>query len=279
MVNNESAIVVESLSVRRGRRNVIRDLSLEVHAGRVTGLLGPSGSGKSTLIRALIGVQAGVRGTITLLGHPAGARALSRRVAYMSQSAAIYDDLSVIQNVAYFAAALGQRGAEVARVIEAVDLTEYAKTLVSRLSGGQRNRVALAVALLGRPEILVLDEPTVGLDPLLRRDLWELFRRVADDGAAVLVSSHVMDEAARCDDLILLRDGEVLAHDTLSNLYARTGTTDPEAVFLSLVDVPAAADDVDASNRDDAHAAPRPKRRAHAHAAETSSTAASEGER
>lgn len=241
MLNNEIVVHVAGLTVRRDRSTVLRDVALEIAAGRITGLLGPSGAGKSTLIRALIGVQAGVSGTVEILGHRAGSRSLARQVSYMSQSAAIYDDLTIGQNVSYFASALGLGTQEIARAVDAVDLAKQRSRLVSSLSGGQRNRVALAIALLGEPKVVVLDEPTVGLDPLLRRDLWAVFRRVADSGAAVVVSSHVMDEAARCDDLVLLRDGEVLAHDSLPALYAETGTGTPEEVFLALVERNAAA--------------------------------------
>lgn len=252
MMNKSSVVEIDHLTVRRGRADVLHDVSLRFAAGRVTGLLGPSGAGKSTLIRALIGVQSGVSGSIHILGHSAGSRALSRKVSYMSQSAAIYDDLTVRQNVAYFGATLGLSDADVVDAIAAVDLSDFSSALVSSLSGGQRNRVALAIALLGNPQVVVLDEPTVGLDPVLRRDLWRIFRRVAEAGAAVLVSSHVMDEAARCDDLVLMRDGRVLAHDTLGALYAATGAADPEGVFLSLVETAAGAVDAQADS------APRP---------------------
>lgn len=236
MMNKQMAVRVIDLSVRRGRSTVLHNVSLDIAPGRITGLLGPSGAGKSTLIRSLIGVQAGVRGKVTIEGHKAGSRALARAVSYMSQSAAIYDDLTVAQNVSYFGAALGLSSADVDSAISAVDLGGFRAALVRNLSGGQRSRVALAIALLGYPTVIVLDEPTVGLDPLLRRDLWAVFRRVADAGAAVIVSSHVMDEAARCDDLVLIRDGRVLAHDTLAALYAATGASDPEGVFLALVE-------------------------------------------
>lgn len=258
MMNKQMAVRVTGLSVRRGRSTVLRDVNLDIVPGRITGLLGPSGAGKSTLIRALIGVQAGVSGDVAIGGHKAGSRALARAVSYMSQSAAIYDDLTVAQNVSYFGAALGLSSADVDSAISAVDLGGFRTALVRNLSGGQRSRVALAIALLGHPTVIVLDEPTVGLDPLLRRDLWAVFRRVADAGAAVIVSSHVMDEAARCDDLVLIRDGRVLAHDTLAALYAATGASDPEGVFLALVeagpadagrvsDIPTDASSTDAS--------------------------------
>ncbi|HEU0335933.1 MAG TPA: ABC transporter ATP-binding protein [Gaiellaceae bacterium] len=230
------AIDVDGLRVVRGGRVVLDALSLAVPAGTVTGLLGPSGSGKSTLLRAIVGVQVVEGGTVTVLGLPAGSAGLRARVAYATQAASVYDDLSVHENLAYFAAVLGTPAAgDVERVLREVGLTGEAGDVVGRLSGGQRSRVSLAVALLGAPELLVLDEPTVGLDPLLRAELWDLFHRLAGSGKTLLVSSHVMDEATRCDDLVLLRDGAVLARATPAELLARTGAADAEEAFLRLV--------------------------------------------
>ncbi|MFD8923405.1 ABC transporter ATP-binding protein [Streptomyces sp. NPDC059569] len=240
----EGAIRARGLTVRRGERTVLRGLDFAVSPGRITGLLGPSGCGKSTLMRAVVGTQAKVTGTLDVLGLPAGDGALRARIGYVTQAPSVYDDLTVRQNLDYFAAVLdpgrGRRAARretVTRAIGDVDLASHADSLAGRLSGGQRNRVSLAVALLGTPELLVLDEPTVGLDPVLRRDLWELFHRIAAERAAtILVSSHVMDEAERCHRLLLMRDGEILADDTPDALRARTRTETVEAAFLHLVD-------------------------------------------
>ncbi|NEE00353.1 ABC transporter ATP-binding protein [Phytoactinopolyspora halotolerans] len=232
----EHAIQIRDLRVVRGERTVLDGLDLTVGRGSITGLLGPSGSGKSTLMRAIIGVQKIVSGKVTVLGAPAGSVQLRDRVAYVTQAPSVYQDLTVRQNLAYFADVLGAPRSDVDRAIDQVDLASYADKLAANLSGGQFSRVSLAVALLGHPELLVLDEPTVGLDPVLRKELWDLFGRIASDGATLLVSSHVMDEAQRCDDLILLREGGmVLAHDTLSNLLERTGAADAEHAFLQLV--------------------------------------------
>jgi ABC-2 type transport system ATP-binding protein len=245
MMNIPSAAVcARGLTVRRGERTVLRGLDFSVPPGRITGLLGPSGCGKSTLMRAVVGTQAKVTGTLDVLGRPAGHAALRARTGYVTQAPSVYDDLTVRQNLEYFAAVLDPgrtrrhaRRESVARAIGDVDLTSHADSLAGRLSGGQRNRVSLAVALLGTPELLVLDEPTVGLDPVLRRDLWELFHRIADErSATILVSSHVMDEAERCHRLLLMRDGEILADDTPDALRARTRTETVEAAFLHLVD-------------------------------------------
>lgn len=234
------AVVAAALHVRRGRAEVLHGIDLHVPAGQVVGLLGPSGSGKTTLMRAIIGAQLTASGTIDVLGHPAGHRALRRRVGYMAQSAAIYDDLTVQQNLDYFRRVLGAPKSDVDRVVAEVGLGPERTALAGKLSGGQRSRVSLAIALLGAPRLLVLDEPTVGLDPLLRKELWELFARLAASGTTLLVSSHVMDEARRCDRLLLLRDGRVIADDTPDGLLERTGTTDHDEAFLVLLERAAA---------------------------------------
>ncbi|MFF8831641.1 ABC transporter ATP-binding protein [Streptomyces sp. NPDC015131] len=249
MVNfTGQAIEAHDLTVARGDRTVLRGLRLAVPAGRITGLLGPSGCGKSTLMRAVVGTQAKVTGTLRVLGRPAGDPALRARVGYVTQAPSVYDDLTVRQNLDYFAAVLhpgrphrDTRAEAVTRAIADVDLTSHADALARNLSGGQRNRVSLAVALLGTPDLLVLDEPTVGLDPVLRRDLWDLFHRLTQDrGTTILVSSHVMDEAERCDRLLLMREGEILADDTPDALRRRHDTPTVEEAFLRLVDAAAA---------------------------------------
>jgi ABC-2 type transport system ATP-binding protein len=229
------AVSVEGLRVVRGRNTALSGVTFEVPPGGVTGVLGPSGSGKTTLLRCLLGVQKIAGGTVTVLGEPAGSPVLRTRVGYASQSASVYDDLTVSENLRYFAAALNVDRSEVQRVVEAVDLTDHAGQLTGRLSGGQRSRVSLAVSMLGAPRLLVLDEPTVGLDPVLREDLWALFHQLADSGATLLVSSHVMDEAERCDRLLLLRDGQILAHEPPHVLKQRTGAADMDQAFLALV--------------------------------------------
>ncbi|KQZ89376.1 multidrug ABC transporter ATP-binding protein [Phycicoccus sp. Root563] len=234
MMNN--AVEIDGLRVVRGGRTVIPGLSVRVPVGQVVGLLGPSGSGKSTLIRAVVGVQVVAAGSVRVLGEPAGSPTLRHRIGYVTQSPSVYDDLTVRANVRYFASILGAPRTSVDEAIAAVDLGSHADSPVGRLSGGQRSRASLACALVGDPELLVLDEPTVGLDPVLRRDLWDLFGRLAAQGRSLLVSSHVMDEAARCDRLLLLREGEVLADATLPDLLQRTGATDAEGAFLALID-------------------------------------------
>jgi ABC-2 type transport system ATP-binding protein len=230
------AIEIDGLDVRRGGRPVLRELSARLEAGRVTGLLGPSGCGKTTLIRSIVGVQKVAGGTVRVLGEPAGSPPLRRRVAYVTQSPSVYADLTIAENLHYFARVIAAPAGTIARALAAVDLSDAGDRMVGTLSGGQRSRVSLACALLGRPDILVLDEPTVGLDPVLRRDLWELFHRLAEEGATLLVSSHVMDEAARCDRLLLMREGGLLADTTPDELRERTGEQEMEAAFLELVE-------------------------------------------
>ena len=233
---NNAAIEVTDLHVVRGGVRAVDGVTLSVPLGQVTGLLGPSGCGKTSLIRSVVGVQIVESGEITLGGKPAGDPSLRHRIGYVTQAPSVYDDLSVEENLRFFARVLGLDSAEVDRCIGLVDLDEHRSRLANRLSGGQRSRVSLAVALLGRPDFLVLDEPTVGLDPVLRRDLWSLFHRLADEGAAVLVSSHVMDEAERCDRLLLMRSGRIIADDTPQGLLRRTGHDTVEHAFLSLVE-------------------------------------------
>ncbi|MGN6407066.1 MAG: ABC transporter ATP-binding protein [Curtobacterium sp.] len=230
-----AAIDVEHLRVRRGGREVLTGLDLSVPRGQVVGLLGPSGSGKTTLMRSIVAVQRIARGRVTVLGLPAGTPALRQRVGYVTQSPSVYEDLTARQNLRYFRRVLGSPADDVDRVLDRTGLTPDADRLVRTLSGGQHSRVSLAVALLGSPELLVLDEPTVGLDPVLRVQLWALFHGLAEDGATLLVSSHVMDEAVRCDRLLLMREGRLLADGTLAELIERTGARSPEDAFLALV--------------------------------------------
>ena len=230
-----NSIEVAHLRVLRGGRPVIHDLSCAVAAGTLTGLLGPSGSGKTTLLRAIVGVQRSVSGQVSVLGLPAGSVALRSKVGYVTQGKSVYNDLTVRENLTYFAALLGAPAAKATEVLGTVSLVDRAEALVGRLSGGERARVSLAAALLGSPSLLVLDEPTVGLDPLLREELWSVFRRLAENGVTLLVSGHVMDEADRCQRLLLLRDGALLADATPAELRQRTGTENLDQAFLRLI--------------------------------------------
>jgi ABC-2 type transport system ATP-binding protein len=232
---SDTVVAVHGLHVTRGGRDVLRGVSFVMARGSVVGLLGPSGCGKSTLLRSIVGVQIVSGGMITVLDLPVGSAQLRGRIGYATQNPAVYGDLSVAENLRYFAAVLRLSRSEAERVIEATDLTAHAGQRVANLSGGERSRASLAVALLGSPHLLVLDEPTVGLDPVLRNDLWDLFHRLAGEGTSLLISSHVMDEADRCQRLLLMRNGRLLADDTPEALRQRTGTPGLEQAFLRLV--------------------------------------------
>jgi len=233
MMNN--AIETRDLVVVRSGREVLHGLDLNIPAGSVTGLLGPSGCGKSTLMRSIVGVQRLTSGTVNVLGQTAGCRPLRDRIGYVTQEVSVYDDLTVAENLAFFAKVLNVSKETIDKAIARVDLMSHRDQVVGNLSGGQRSRASLAVAMLKDPEVLVLDEPTVGLDPVLRKDLWRLFHEIADAGAAVLVSSHVMDEAERCDRLLLMREGRIIADGTPQDIKEKAGADDIEAAFLQLV--------------------------------------------
>ncbi len=231
----DNAIEVRDLVVERGRRRVLHGITCTIPAGSVTGLLGPSGSGKTTLIRAIVGAQIVRSGTVTVLGQPAGSVGLRRTVGYVTQAPSVYADLSVRENARYFAALYGLDAADADRAVDDVGLAGAAHQLVGNLSGGQRSRASLACAMIGRPGVLVLDEPTVGQDPVLRADLWAKFHALAAEGTTLLVSSHVMDEAGRCDRLLLIREGRLIADGTPAVIRAEAGTDDLDDAFLRLI--------------------------------------------
>jgi ABC-2 type transport system ATP-binding protein len=234
-MNGDPAVTVQDLRVVRGGKEVLHDVSLDVPAGIVCGLLGPSGCGKTTLMRAIVGVQILAGGDVTVLGLPAGTPALRRRVGYVTQAPSVYGDLSIEENLRYFASIVGAAPERVAETMETVGLGGRGAQVVATLSGGERSRVSLATALLNEPELLVLDEPTVGLDPVLRAELWDTFHALAAAGATLLVSSHVMDEARECHTLLLMRDGALLEQTTPAALREKTGEEDLGAAFLATI--------------------------------------------
>lgn len=227
-------IDIRDLLVVRDHKTILQDITCGVPKGRVVGLIGPSGSGKTTLMRSIVGAQTIRRGTVTVLDEPAGSEGLRHQIGYMSQGAGVYTDLSVIENLRYFGRLLGLPKAEADRVIEIVELGPQRNQTVATLSGGQTVRVSLAVALLGTPPLLVLDEPTVGLDPLLRQKLWQLFDKLAGAGTTLLISSHVMDEAEKCGELLLMRDGRLIAQGSAMTLLQKTKTSSLEDAFITL---------------------------------------------
>jgi ABC-2 type transport system ATP-binding protein len=232
----DPAIEVEDLVVERGHRTVLHGMSCVIPRGSITGLLGPSGSGKTTLMRALVGVQIVKSGRVTVLGQPAGSAGVRHRIGYLTQAPSVYADLTVRENARYFASLYrGVTADDAEQAIRDVGLGEAAGQLVRTLSGGQHARASLACAILGQPELLVLDEPTVGQDPVLRDELWKKFRDMAGAGTTLLVSSHVMDEANRCDRLLLIRDGRFIADDTPAAVRAEAGTDDLDEAFLRLI--------------------------------------------
>ena len=187
-------------------------------------------------MRAIVGVQIVASGSVSVLGEPAGSPLLRRRVGYVTQAPSVYGDLSVEENLRFFAAVVGVDRARIGEVIATVGLDGFEGHVAGALSGGQRSRVSLATALLGGPDVLVLDEPTVGLDPVLRAELWATFHELAGGGTTLLISSHVMDEAAECDELLLMRDGDLLRQTTPEGLRSETGQQDMGRAFLAIIE-------------------------------------------
>jgi len=232
VVMEDIAIRASGLVIEKQKQSVLNGIDLVIKRATINGLIGPSGSGKTTLMRAIVGVQS-YRGNLEVLGQAAGSAGLRDRIGYVTQSPAIYGDLSVWQNLCYFAVINKATREQARAIMTKVQLASRADQLVASLSGGQRARVNLAVALLGNPDLLVFDEPTVGLDPILRQELWGLFKELAASGKTLLISSHVMDEAERCDNLILIRDGKVLWNDTRVKLLENTHSSTVGAAFIA----------------------------------------------
>ena len=233
MATQPHAVEVDGVAKRFGTIAALDKVTLKVRRGEVYGLLGPNGAGKTTLIRSLVGLVAPEQGTVTVLGQRMPQLDVLARVGYMTQQAALYPDLSAEENVRFFGAING-RVDSVREALEFVDLWDRRKSVVSTLSGGMRTRCSLACALVHKPDLLLLDEPTVGVDPQLRIQLWGRFRKMAAAGTSILVSSHVMDEAERCDRLGLIRFGRLLAEGTVADLKAKAGVDRLEDAFIKL---------------------------------------------
>lgn len=234
------AVDVDDLSVTLGKKVfAVKSLDVSLSEGEIVGIIGPSGAGKTTLIRSIVGRQKISNGRVWVFNRPAGSKKLRKQISYMTQEASVYPDLTVYENIDYFAKmyGLGKRARkhQIGILLATLDLKKLEYRLAGRLSGGQKQRVSLAIALIGSPKLIVLDEPTVGLDPVLREQIWQLFRELVAKGKTLIISSHVMEEAERCDDLVLLRDGMLLAHGSPAELCSRTDTKSVEQCFLQLV--------------------------------------------
>jgi ABC-2 type transport system ATP-binding protein len=218
-----------------GSVRAVDDVTFELAPGRIYGLLGPNGSGKTTLIRLLTGMTVASAGRAEVLGVAMPSRANLARIGYMTQSDGVYPALTVAENARFFAAAYGVDGERVVEaVLDVVDLADRQRTVVANLSGGQRRRLSLACALIHEPPVLFLDEPTVGIDPLLRVQFWAHFRALAEAGTTIVVSSHVMDEADRCDELLFIRSGRIIARGSGREIRDQAGSDDLETAFLRL---------------------------------------------
>lgn len=237
----DKAIEIKNLTVVLGGGfEALKDVSVDLPAGKVIGFIGPSGAGKTTLIRSIVGRQRITKGSVKIFGQPAGSAVLREQMSYMTQETSVYSDLTACQNLRYFAVMSGMKRREAnkaaADILREVDMTGHADQLVQDLSGGQKQRVSLGIALIGHPKLMILDEPTVGLDPVLRDQIWELFRKLSGKGTTIVITSHVMEEAGRCDDLLLIRRGRVLAHDSPEEFRKKTRSQTVEDGFLKLVE-------------------------------------------
>ena len=229
----QATVAAIGLVKRFGTVAAVDGMTFTLAPGGIYGLLGPNGSGKTTLIRLLTGMTHPTEGHAEVLGERMPSRPILARIGYMTQGDGVYPALTVGENARFFAAAYGaDTGAAVDEVLRLVELADRTKTLAGNLSGGQRRRLSLACALVHRPAVLFLDEPTVGVDPLLRVQFWAHFRSLADVGTTIIVSSHVMDEADRCDELLFVRAGRVIARGTGAQLRTEAGTDELEAAFL-----------------------------------------------
>jgi len=235
-MTTDLAVDAQGLRKRFGAIEALRGIDLRIRPGEIYGLLGPNGSGKTTFIRCVAGLLRPEAGTLTVLGGTPRAAVSAGRVGYMTQAPALYGELSINENLRFFAALQGVPHSDdrIEEALRTVDLLDRRQSVVNTLSGGMRTRVSLAATLLHRPSLLLLDEPTVGVDPLLRNEFWTHFRKLASSGITMLVSSHVMDEASRCDRLGLIRGGVVLAEGSAGELVSRAGTRDLESAFLAL---------------------------------------------
>ncbi|MBL0386342.1 ABC transporter ATP-binding protein [Tumebacillus sp. ITR2] len=234
--DQQVVVEVRGLVQEFGKRRVLDDISFAVHRGEILGLLGPSGSGKTTLVKAIAAIGTYTAGEVTVLGERMPSLGKIGRIGYMAQADALYQDLTGLDNLHFFGELYGvpkkRRTERIAELLELVQLTDAAKRPVQTYSGGMKRRLSLAVALLHQPELLILDEPTVGIDPVLRRDFWQEFLRLQAQGVSIIITTHVMDEAEHCNRLGLVRDGKMMALNTPEALKTQTGASTIEEAFL-----------------------------------------------
>jgi ABC-2 type transport system ATP-binding protein len=246
MTGGFAAVEAKGLRKAFGPIRAVDGIDLSLSPGRIYGLLGPNGSGKTTLIRLLTGLAKATSGSAEILGTPMPNRSALARIGYMPQSEAIYPELSVAENIRFFATLQDARDRDaIDRTLELVELSDRKSSPALTLSGGMRRRLSLACSLVHDPPVLFLDEPTVGVDPALRVQFWSHFRRLADAGTTIFVASHVMDEADRCDDLLFIRSGKLIARGTGAELRTQAGTDNLETAFLKFAGLDAAGQPIE----------------------------------
>jgi len=235
-MKDENVIVVENFKQQFGKFVVLENINLIVKRGEIIGLLGPSGSGKTTLVKAIVGMSEPTKGSVTVLQTKMPSLSTVSRIGYMAQSDALYEDLNAYDNILFFASLYGMKGKKAKlradEVLELVLLRDQGKKLVKNFSGGMKRRLSLAIALVHSPEILILDEPTVGIDPVLKVEFWKEFERVRETGVTIIITTHVMDEAEHCDRLALIRNGGIIAMGTPFELKRDSGEDTMEGAFL-----------------------------------------------
>ncbi len=237
MNNSNPVVSIQNVSKSYGKQQVLKNISLEISQGEIFGLLGPSGAGKTTVVKQLAGLEAPSQGENFIFGEKMPNLNLMKKIGYMAQSDALYAELSAKENLDFFAALYGLKGKEkqqrMKEVMEIVSLNEHFNKLVSNFSGGMKRRLSLAISLLHKPKLLILDEPTVGIDPVLRKGIWTSFNTLKEEGTTIIVTTHVMDEAEKCDRLGMIRDGQLIAAGTPEDLRQQTSTANIEDAFLA----------------------------------------------
>lgn len=236
IMNNDNVIKATDLEIKYDKTTILKNINLNIKKGEIVGFLGPSGSGKTTLVKALIGMKAPTKGEIEVFGVRMPSLEVVAQVGYMAQSDALYDDLTALDNLLFFGELYNLKGKaskeRSMELLELVDLQRDANKAVRNFSGGMKRRLSLAISLIHSPELLILDEPTVGIDPVLRKSFWNEFKRIKENGGSIIITTHVMDEAYNCDRLSLIRDGEIIADGSPKEIISSSGTNTIEEAFL-----------------------------------------------